>query len=146
MRLTKDELLNGFNSIVEFKPSQSDHVIGLRPLTIGEIHELEEMKSKALGTFVANETSTTSKRRVKGQMNAQAKLNIEKTTIADNKTQVKAVMLSINGGDNGFTFTEEEVNKMDPQLFTEIFEEVKRISHWDDVNLEDDVDDFPEDK
>lgn len=145
MKITKDELLNGFNNVVDFQPTNSDKTISLRPLTIGEINELEEMKSKALGTYVANETSTSSKRRVKGKMNAQAKINIEKTTIAENKARIKAVMLSVNGGNNGFTLTEEEVNAMDPLVFTEIFEEVQRISHWDDNDLEDDVENFPED-
>ena len=147
MVLSKDELLNGSKNITEFRPKNYDDVIFLRPLTIGEINSLEEMKSKALGTYVANETASTSKKkRVKGKMTAQAKVSVEKTTIADNKAQIKAVMWSLDNDSMPYQLTEEEVNSMDEPLFKEIIAKVKEISHWEDEDLEDDVEDFHQDE
>ena len=131
MALTKDELLKGKNSIIEFKPSGFDDCIYLRPLTIGEVNTLEEWKNKALGTYVANETAkhSSSKKRVKGELKAQAKLNMEKTTIADNKANVQAVIWGIDNPSNDFKLNEEEVKEMNPIVFDDILRKIKEISH-----------------
>jgi len=145
MVLTKDELLNGKNNIIEFQPTGLDDSLYLRPLTIGEVNTLEEWKNKALGTYVANETAQhSSKKRVKGELKAQAKLNMEKTTIADNKASVQAVVWSIDNPKNDFTLTEEEVKQLNPIVFEEILSKIKEISHWDipDDDTESDAEDF----
>lgn len=143
MVLSKDELLNGAKKTIEFEIKSLGDSIYLRPLTIGEINNIEEHKSKALGTYTADEIATSKKARSK--IKAQAKINIEKTTIADNKASIKAVFFSINNDDNPFTFTEEEILKMDSLVFEEILSKVKEISHWDNEDLEDDVEDFHQD-
>ena len=80
-------------------------------------------------------------------MKAQATLNMEKTTIADNKTNILAVMWSIDNEGNDFTLTEEEVKKLNPVVFQEILQKVKEISNWDidEDSLESDVEDFHQD-
>lgn len=143
MVLSKDELLNGAKKTIEFEIKSLGDSIYLKPLTIGEINSIEEHKSKALGTYTADEIATSKKARSK--IKAQAKINIEKTTIADNKASIKAVFFSINNDDNPFTFTEEEILKMDSLVFEEILSKVKEISHWDNEDLEDDVEDFHQD-
>ena len=148
MVLSKSELLNGKNTIIEFQPKSLDDHICLRPLTVGEVNSLEEMKSKALGNYVANETAKhSSRKRVKGELKAQATLNMEKTTIADNKTNILAVMWSIDNEGNDFTLTEEEVKKLNSVVFQEILQKVKEISNWDidEDSLESDVEDFHQD-
>ncbi len=145
--LTKDELLNGAKQTIEFTPEGLDNSLYLRPLTIGELNELEQMKAKALGTYVANETSTSKgKKRVKGKLNAEARLNVEKTTIAEDNANVKAVMYSIDNESNDFKLNEQEVKSLDSKVFVSILEKVKEISHWDtDEDIEEDVDDFHQD-
>ena len=145
--LTKDELLNGAKQTIEFTPEGLDNSLYLRPLTIGELNELEQMKAKALGTYVANETSTSKgKERVKGKLNAEARLNVEKTTIAEDNANVKAVMYSIDNESNDFKLNEQEVKSLDSKVFVSILEKVKEISHWDtDEDIEEDVDDFHQD-
>ena len=106
---------------------------------------LEEWKNKALGTYVANETAKhSSKRNVKGELKAQAKLDMEKTTIADNKANIHAVMWSIDNNRNEFKLTEEEVKKMNSVVFEDILRKVKEISHWDieEDDVEGDAEDF----
>ena len=145
--LTKDELLNGAKQTIEFTPEGLDNSLYLRPLTIGELNELEQMKAKALGTYVANETSTSKgKERVKGKLNAEARLNVEKTTIAEDNANVKAVMYSIDNESNDFKLNEQEVKSLDSKVFVSILEKVKEISHWDtDEDMDEDVDDFHQD-
>lgn len=147
MALSKSELLNGKNNIISFQPTGFNDILYLRPLTIGEVNSLEELKNKALGTYVANETAkhNSSKKRIKGELTAQAKLNLEKTTIADNKANVQAVMWSLDNDSNDFTLNEEEVKKLNPQVFEELLMKIKEISHWDDEELESDVEDFHQD-
>ena len=148
MALTKSELLNGKNNIIEFQPEGFTDYLYLRPLTIGEVNELEEMKNKALGTYVANETAKhSSSRRVKGELKGQAKLNLEKTTIADNKANKLAVMWSLDNDRNDFKLTEEEVIKLNPVVFESILQKVREISHWglEDDSIESDVEDFHQD-
>lgn len=144
MVLTKDELLNGAKNIVEFKPEGMDECVFLRPLTIGEINQIEEAKSKALGTYTANEVGQRSHKTVKSKLEAQAKVNIEKTTIADNKANIKAVCWSLDNERMPFKLTEEEIQTMDKQVFYSILGKVREISHLDDETLEDDVENFPQ--
>ena len=144
MVLTKAELLNGAKTYDEYELPSANDTINLRPLTIGEIHKISEMKNKALGDYVANQTGTTSKKRVKAKLEAQAKMNMEKITIADNKADVTTVVLGLDNDGNPDKWTEQDVLKMDLKVFSEILEIVKRISHMEDENVEDDVEDFPE--
>ena len=43
-------------------------------------------------------------------------------------------------------YSEEEIAIMKPAVFDEILDHVKRMSHMEDEELEDDVEDFPEDE
>ena len=47
MVLTKAELLNGAKTYDEYELKSVNDSINLRPLTIGEIHKISEMKNKA---------------------------------------------------------------------------------------------------
>lgn len=144
MVLSKSDILNGAKTYDEYDLESIDDSICLRPLTIGEIHKISQMKNKALGDYIANQTGTTSKKRVKAKLEAQAKMNMEKITIADNKADVTTVVLGLDNEGNPDKWVEQDVLSMDLELFTEILGIVKRISHMEDEDLEDDVEDFPE--
>ena len=147
MVLSKSEILNGSGSYKEYEmEALKGETIALRPLSIGEIHAINEMKNKALGDYIANQKGTTSKKRLKSKIEAQTKINMGKTTIADNKADVKIVMLGLDNKGNPEKWDETDVRKLDEPLFTEILEKVKEISHLDDDDIEDDVDDFPEEE
>lgn len=145
MVLTKSDILNGSKSYDEYEIKAADDTVYLRALTIGEIHQISEMKNKALGDYIANQKGTSSKRRLKAQIEAQAKINMGKTTIADNKADIKTVLWGLDNEGNPDKWTEEDIIKMDSPIFTEILEKVKEISHMEDEEVEDDVTDFPED-
>ena len=144
MVLSKSDILNGAKTYDEYDLESMDDSICLRPLTIGEIHKISQMKNKALGDYIANQTGTTSKKRVKAKLEAQAKMNMEKITIADNKADVTTVVLGLDNEGNPDKWVEQDVLAMDLELFTEILGIVKRISHMEDEDVEDDVEDFPE--
>jgi len=146
MVLSKKDILSGANDYEEYEIKAAKGGIYLRPLTIGEVHKISEMKNKALGDYTANQKGTTSKRRVKAQLEAQAKMNMEKITIADNKADINTVLWGLDNDGNPDKFTQEDILKMKPPVFNEILEKVKEISHMEDDDVEDDVDDFPEEE
>lgn len=144
MVLTKSEILNGSSSYKEYELKSQDGSVALRPLTIGEIHQLSELKNKAMGEYVANQKGASSKRKLKERLEAQAKINMGKVTIADNKADVKTVLWGLDNKGNPEKWTEQDVIALEEPTFTEILEKVKEISHMEDEDLEDDVEDFPE--
>lgn len=144
MVLSKSDILNGSASYEEYEFKSLDGSLCLRPLTIGEIHQLTEMKNKALGEYIANQKGASSKKRLKTQLEAQAKINMGKTTIADNKANVKTVLWGLDNKGNPEKWTEEDVIRLKEPIFTELLEKVKEISHMEDEELEDDIEDFPE--
>lgn len=146
MVLSKADILNGKDSYEEVELKSKGDTIYIRPLTIGEIHQISEMKNKAIGDYVANQKGTTSKKRMKAQIEAQAKMNMEKVTIADNKADIKTVLWGLDNDGNPDKFNEQDIDKMNPKVFFEILEKVKEISHMEDESIENDVEDFPEEE
>lgn len=146
MVLSKADILNGANTYEEYEIKSAGGSICLRPLTIGEVHKISQMKNKALGDYTANQKGVTSKKRVKAQLEAQAKMNMEKITVADNKADIHTVLWGLDNNGNPEKFTSDEILGMNPKVFFEILDKVKEISHMEDDDVEDDVDDFPEDK
>lgn len=143
MVLSKADILIGKQSYEEIDLDKGS--IYIRPLTVGEIHQISQMKNKALGDYTANQQGS-SRRGIAGKLNAQAKMNMEKITIADNKADVKTVFWGLQNEGNTEKYSEEEILQMDPKVFDEILENVKRISHMEDEEIEDDVEQFPEDE
>jgi hypothetical protein len=83
---------------------------------------------------------------VKETLEAQAKINVGKQTVASNKADVRTVLWGLDNEGNDDKYTEEDINHMDSTIFEEILEHVKRISHMEDEDVEKDVDTFPEDE
>ena len=144
MVLSKSEILNGASNYEEYTIKALDDTVCLRPLTIGEIQKIEETRSKALGDYTANQKGVPSKKRIKATLEAQAKINVEKSTIADNKADIKIVVFGLDNKGNPEKFTEEDVKNFSKPTFEEILSKVKEISHMEDEmeDLEDDVEDF----
>ena len=144
MVLKKTDILMGNESYEEVRIESADDTIYIRPLTIGEIHQISQIKNKALGDYTANQKGTTSKKRMKAQIEAQAKMNMEKLTLADNKADIKTVEWGLDNKGNVDKFTEDDVRNMIPDVFFEILQHVKEISHMEDDDVEGEVDNFPE--
>jgi hypothetical protein len=145
MVLSKSDIINGTDSYQEVEIKSANDTIYVRPLSIGEIHQIQEMKDKALGDYIANQKGA-SRRRVKETLEAQAKINVGKQTVASNKADVRTVLWGLDNEGNDDKYTEEDINHMDSTIFEEILEHVKRISHMEDEDVEKDVDTFPEDE
>jgi len=146
MVLKKTDILMGNESYEEVRIESADDTIYIRPLTIGEIHQISQIKNKALGDYTANQKGTTSKKRMKAQIEAQAKMNMEKLTLADNKADIKTVEWGLDNKGNVDKFTEDDVRNMIPDVFFEILQHVKEISHMEDDDVEGEVDNFPEEE
>lgn len=146
MVLSKSDILKGKNNYEEVELNNADGSICIRPLTIAEIHQISEMKNKAIGDYIANQKGTTSRRKLQAQIEAQAKMNMERVTKADNKADIKTVYWGLDNPGNPDKYSEEEVTQLDKPIFDEILQHVKEISHMDDDEVEDDVEDFHEEE
>ena len=145
MVLSKSDIINGTSSYESVEIKCRNDTINVRPLSVGELHQIQEMKDKALGDYIANQKGA-SRKRVKESLEAQAKINVGKQTIASHKADVKTVLWGLDNEGNPENFTEEDIKRMDSLVFEEILAHVKRISHMEDEDVEKDVDTFPEDE
>ena len=143
MVLSKADILIGKQSYEEVEIKSKKGTICVRPLSISEIHQISEMKNKALGDYTANQKGS-SKKRTAGALEAHAKMNMEKITIADNKADIKTVFWGLQNDGNHEKWSEEEISQMDPNVFDEILTHVKTISHMEDEDIVNDVENFPE--
>lgn len=141
--LTKSQILEGTNAIVKVKLETLDDEIYLRPLSVAEVNELEELEATAMGVFEATETNN--RKRNQGQAQTKGKINLAKTTKASSEAKIKAVYLSINNEKNIDEWNIDDIKKINKKIFNEIYENVEEISGLKNVDLED-VEDFPADK
>lgn len=141
--LTKSQILEGTNAIVKVKLETLKDEIYLRPLSVAEVNDLEEIEASAMGVFEATETNN--RRRNQGQAQTKGKINLAKTTKASSEAKIKAVYLSINNEKNIDEWSMDDIKKINKKIFNEIYEHVEEISGIKNVDLED-VEDFPTDK
>ncbi len=145
MVLTKEALLKGIDRTVEFKIKAINDTVLLRPLSQAEIEEYENFQAKAMGTFETNEKARRGYRKTtSSDLTSIGKINLSKTGKAQSEAERFAVAHSLSC--NGEEYTSEEVGTLDGDVFYEIFTKVKEISGIDDVDIESEVDDFPQDE
>ena len=73
------------------------------------------------------------------------KFNIKKNADADFKAQVEAIFMSCDNPGNKNPPKRTDIEKLPAGIFDEMYEKVKELTGInDDVELEDDVEDFPE--
>ena len=79
-------------------------------------------------------------------MKSFGELNVKETQKASNEAKTKAVLFSItNAKYTDDPFTQTDIESLPGKVFNEIYEKVKEISGLgEDVNLEEEVDSFPE--
>lgn len=145
MVLTKEALLKGIDRTVEFQLETIKDSVLLRPLSQAEIEEYENFQAKAMGTFETNEKATRGYRKTtSSDLTSIGKINLSKTGKAQSEAERFAVAHSLSCGDE--VYTSEEVGTLDGDVFYEIFEKVKEISGIEDVDMESEVEYFPQDE
>lgn len=143
MVLTKSQILLGKDNVetVELESCNNEKIY-LRPLTVAEVNELEELEASAMGIF---ETTETNNRRQRSQAQTKGKINLAKTTKASSEMKAQAVSLSLNNPKNNDDWTVEDVKEMPRKVFNEIYEHVQEISGMKNIDM-DDIDDFHKDE
>ncbi|WP_406533426.1 hypothetical protein [Methanobrevibacter sp.] len=140
-RLTKEALLSGINNVVELKLESRKGSVMLRPLSQAEVGEYNNIQARAMGTFDTNERARRGMRN-SSDVTSSGKLNFAKTSEAQYDAQRYAVAKSMTC--KGEEYSEEEVGGFDGALFYEIFDKVKEISGIEDEDIEEEVEQFPE--
>ena len=141
-RLTKDALLSGISNIVNFELKSMEGSVALRPLSQEEVGEYNNIQARAMGTFDTNERARRGMRNT-SDVTSTGKINFAKTSEAQYDAQRYAVSKSMTC--KGEEYSEEEVGQFTGAVFEEIFEKVKEISGIEDENIEEAVDQFPDD-
>lgn len=147
MVLTIEEIINGVEDYKEIYLQTLDDTVFLRPLSKGEWEKTNSIRQESLGDYVTNEKAQTVSRNQRvSNIESQLKFNIKANADADFKAQVEAIFLSCdNPGNNNKPPKRTDIEKLPNDIFDELYEKVKEISGInDDVELESDVEDFPE--
>lgn len=148
MVLSKADLISGKDNIQEVKIESLNDTIFLRPLTRGEWDKIEEIETASMGKFTTTEKAMGSRRRSrqKSSMESQGEIDVHATTKASKKAQTQAVLYSINNDNNPDKFTVNDINLFSVNVFNEIYNKVREISGVDEEDLEQQIDDFPENR
>lgn len=146
MVLTIEEILNGVEDYKEIYLESLDNTVFLRPLSKGEWEKTNSIRQESLGDYVTNEKAQAVSRNQRvSNIESQLKFNIKQNADADFKAQVEAIFMSCDNPGNKNPPKRTDIEKLPAGIFDEMYEKVKEITGInDDVELEDDVEDFPE--
>ena len=150
MVLTAEDILNGISQYEEVKIEALNDTMYLRPLSKGEWEKINSIRQESLGDYVTNEKAKNLSRKQRiSNIESQLKFNIKQNSDADFKARVEAIYFSLdNPGYGDKNPSRAQIQKFPPNVFDELYEKVEEISgiEVDEVTLENDVDDFPEDE
>lgn len=146
MVLTIEEILNGVEDYKEVYLESLDDTVFLRPLSKGEWEKTNSIRQESLGDYVTNEKAQAVSRNQRvSNIESQLKFNIKKNADADFKAQVEAIFMSCDNPGNKNPPKRTDIEKLPAGIFDEMYTKVKELTGInDDVELEDDVEDFPE--
>lgn len=146
MVLTIEEILNGVEDYKEVYLDSLDDTVFLRPLSKGEWEKTNSIRQESLGDYVTNEKAQAVSRNQRvSNIESQLKFNIKQNADADFKAQVEAIFMSCNNPGNEKPPKRTDIEKLPAGIFDEMYTKVKELTGInDDVELEDDVEDFPE--
>lgn len=147
MVLSVEDILNGVEEYKEiFIESIGDRMY-LRPLSKGEWERTNSIRQESLGDYVTNEKAKSLSRTQRvSNIESQLKFNIKDNNDADFKAQIEAIYLSLDNGGYDKPTPKEKIKALPSDVFNEIYSKVKEISGINDdfAQLEEDVEDFPE--
>ena len=150
MVLSAQDIINGIDDYKEVKIESANDTVYLRPLSKAEWESTNKIRQDSLGDYVTNEKAKAVSRTQRiSNIESQLKFNIGENSEADLKAQIEAIYLSMNNDGYAEENTREQIKKFPSDVFDEIYENVKEISGVSEEaveTMEDDVDEFPEDK
>lgn len=145
MDLSIDEIINGKNKATKFTIEALSGEVYLRPLTQEEISTIKSIESEGFGTFQTEEKAKGSRKKRISEMVSRGEISVKDTQVSSDKAKTNAVLFSLSNDHYNEDWTEEKVNKIEGPAFKEIYEIVKEISGLsEDEDLEEEIDEFPE--
>lgn len=149
MVLTVEDILNGVEECKEVRIEALNDTMYLRPLSKGEWEKTNSIRQESLGDYVTNEKAKAVSRKQRiADIESQLSFNIKENGDADFRARVEAIHMSLNNPGYEKPPSKESIKKLPNDAFDEIYEKVREISSVSEeaiVELEDDVDEFPED-
>lgn len=132
--LTKSDILQGINNPKKIAIEALQGEVWLRPLSSAEVDEIMNIEAEGFGTFQAKQ--------IKGQTNADVKMNLAKIQGKQAEAKYIAIHKSINNNKND-DWTLEEIKTLQADAVTEIYEKIMDLSGAKVTTQ--DVKSFPED-
>ena len=133
--LTKAKILNGIDTPEKVKLETLDGEIWLRPLSSAEVNEVLNIEAQGMGTFNASN--------IRGQTQADGKMNLAKMQEKQNEAQYIAIHKSINNPKNSDEWSIDEIKQLPADAVKEIYDAVMKLSGAEVTTA--DVKKFPED-
>lgn len=142
--LSKKDIINGKESYEQITLKSVEDTVCIRPLSIGEIHQVQKIKDEGLGKFQANQKQLTKKKNL--NLDAMIDMPISEMNYAENKANTQIIVYGLDNPGNPDKWTHDDVNQMSPDLYNELLYEIQKISHMDNDNIEMDVESFHEEE
>ena len=134
--LTKANILEGIDTPKQVKIETLGGEIWLRPLSSAEVNEILNIEAEGYGTFNASN--------IRGQTQADAKMNLAKMQNKQNEAQYIAIHKSINNKNNTDDWSLDEIQKLPADAVQEMYDQIMKISGAEVTTA--DVKKFPEDE
>ena len=148
MVLTVEDILNGVEEYKEVPIESLNDTMYLRPLSKGEWEKTNSIRNESLGDYVTNEKGrATSRNQRRADIESKLKFNIKENADSEFRARIEAIHMSLTNPGYVNPPSKEAIKMLPADVFDEIYEKVKELSGVTDIamdNLEDDVDDFPE--
>ena len=121
--LTKSDILQGIDTPKKVEIESLNGEIWLRPLSSAEIDEILNIEAQGYGTFNA--------KNIRGQTNAEAKMNLPKMQEKQAEAKYIAIHKSINNHKNSDEWELTEIKQLSADAISEIYEKIKKVEVTD---------------
>ena len=149
MTKSLSDLLNGTKTVEKIYLESIGDYIKVRLLSISELNRIEKIEAKAMGTFTTTQKSgqrgRRGRRQQEGSVESNAKISMVKQTEATQEAQYLTVALACSYDDE-HQYTPDEIHEnpyIQGKVFRELYEKIRDMNNTED--LEDEVDEFPQD-
>ena len=133
--LKKSDILQGINNPKKILIETLNGEIWLRPLSSAEVDEILNIEAQGYGTFNATQ--------IKGQTNAEGKMNLPKMQEKQAEAKYLTIHKSINNPRNTDEWELTEVKQLPADAINEMYEKIMDLSGASVTTK--DMESFPED-
>lgn len=144
--LKKSQILQGINDPKQINIKSLDGELWLRPLSVSELDEIDQIEAKMMESYETNERANVQGRNVRSaETTSKGKLNMVKAAKYRAEARNMKIFKSLdNPKNNDDPWTLEEIGSLSQDTVNEIVEQIDILSGL--TVSKNEIDNFPEDK